>query len=65
MMRSRDGDRRPCSYCGAPTSFQLEITGPRSGRHLRWVDCCTDCGEQEARRDRELLQRREQEAVPA
>lgn len=50
-MKSRDGTlvKRPCNWCGEPTFFLFEIVGKRGG-HKRWVDCCTDCGEQPARR---------------
>lgn len=49
-MRSREGAKRPCVFCGTPTRFELEECGPR-GAHLRWLPCCIDCGEQPARRE--------------
>lgn len=48
-MRSHERGRKPCHYCAAATTFELELTGPRGG-HLRWVPCCTDCGERPSRR---------------
>ncbi|MDX6479642.1 MAG: hypothetical protein QOG85_152 [Gaiellaceae bacterium] len=50
-MRARDGDPRPCTYCSTPTRFRLTLIGPRGGR-LRTVDCCPQCGEEPARRER-------------
>ncbi len=48
-VKSHEGARRPCRWCGTPTSFLLEVTRA-TGRHVRWVPCCTDCGERPARR---------------
>jgi hypothetical protein len=48
-MRSREGSKRPCRYCGESTLFVREVVGPRGG-HVRWEDCCVDCGERPARR---------------
>lgn len=50
-MRSREGAKRPCTYCGTLTAFELEELGPR-GAHLRWQPCCIHCGEEPARRAR-------------
>ena len=49
-MRSREGAKRPCSFCGSPTLFELAQRGPR-GAHLRWLPCCVPCGEEPARRE--------------
>lgn len=48
-MRSREGNPRPCTFCGALTRFELEERGPR-GAHLRWRPCCIPCGEDAVRR---------------
>ena len=54
-MHAREGEQRPCVFCGIPTRFRLGLLGPRGG-HLRTVDCCPRCGEEPARR--ELAERR-------
>lgn len=49
-MRSREtGAKHPCVHCGTPTMFKRSVRGAR-GAHLRWEDCCPDCGEQPKRR---------------
>ena len=55
-MRSREGDKRPCTFCGVPTRFRLQLVGPRGGS-LRTVDCCPRCGEDASCREPAQLPR--------
>jgi hypothetical protein len=48
-VRSRDGSKRPCTYCGIATLFERERIGARGGSH-GWEPCCIPCGERPARR---------------
>ena len=51
-MKARENTfkKKPCVHCGTPTVFFRYIKGPRGG--LSYEDCCVDCGEQPARREK-------------